>query len=106
MKYLLVASLPYSCAVFAGGQTISLKNTILLRNICKFMHLFPSVMPAYSLPLARREVQVRVDGNCFYRAVALALNGKTDKEFGHIKEMCNMVMTQNSATFRPYLFQH
>ena len=52
-------------------------------------------MPVYSLPVGRKEVEVCGDGNCFYRSVALALNGKSDENFGHIREMCNELMMAN-----------
>ncbi len=31
------------------------------------------------IPIGRREVRVQGDGNCFYRAVARALDSKTDE---------------------------
>lgn len=63
-------------------------------------------MLVYSLPLGRKELEVCGDGNCLYRSVALAVNGESDLNFGHIREMCNEVMIENPATFRQYLFRH
>ncbi len=63
-------------------------------------------MDLYSLPIGRKEVAVRGDGNCFYRAVALAIDGKSDKDFTNVRAMCNNIMLQHPSTFNPYLFTH
>ena len=63
-------------------------------------------MDLYSLPIGRKEAVVRGDGNCFYRAIALALDGKSDHDFANVRAMCNNVMIQHTTTFQPYLFAH
>jgi hypothetical protein len=37
-------------------------------------------MDLYSLPIGRKGVAVRGDGNCFYRVMALAIDGNSDKD--------------------------
>ena len=43
----------------------------------------------YSILAVRREVHVLGHGNCFYRAMALAVEGKTDLAYPVFRAMCN-----------------
>ena len=63
-------------------------------------------MDFYPLPIGRKEVAVRGDGNCFYRAIALAINGQNDRDFANVRAICNNIMLQHPNAFKPYLFTH
>ena len=56
------------------------------------------------IPIGRREVIVRGDGNCFYRAMALAIDKKTDKDHWQVRASCNNMMACFSDVFKPLLF--
>ena len=58
------------------------------------------------IPIGRREVRVQGDGNCFYRAVARALNGKTDRNYSKVRSLCNAVIEDFPQVFLPLLFTH
>ena len=52
----------------------------------------------------RREVKVRGDGNCFYRAIARAVDGKSDEAHLTFRDMCNEMITEYPEVFESYLF--
>ena len=56
-------------------------------------------MDFYPLPIGRKEV-VRGDGNCFYRAIALAINGQNDRDFANVRAICNNIMLQHPNAFK------
>lgn len=53
---------------------------------------------------ARREINARGDGNCFYRAIALAVDGKTDHAYRVFRAMCNEMIAEYPEVFEAYLF--
>lgn len=62
-------------------------------------------MRRFSLSVGRESKRnVRGDGNCFYQAIALAINGKSEENFGHVRDMCNEVMIQNLAISLYFLY--
>ena len=56
------------------------------------------------VPVGRRERKVRGDGNCFYRAMALAVNGSTDRDFATIRAICTKRIADYPDVFIAYLF--
>ena len=49
-------------------------------------------MNFYPLPIGRKEVVVRGDGNCFYGAIALAIDGKSGKDLRNTEQKkCNIL---------------
>ena len=48
-----------------------------------------------SVPAGRRDVNVRGDKNCFYRAMALAVDGKTDHAYPVFLAMCNKMIAHS-----------
>ena len=52
----------------------------------------------------RREIKVCGDGNCFYRAIARAVDGKTDEAHLTFRDMCNEMIAEYPDVFEPYLF--
>ena len=57
-----------------------------------------------SVPADRREVNVRGDRNCFYRAMALAVDGKTDCAYPVFRAMCNKMIAEYPKVFEAYQF--
>ena len=57
-----------------------------------------------SVPAGRREVNVRGDGYCFYRATALAVDGKTDHAYLVFRAMCNKMIAEYPKVFEAYQF--
>ena len=57
-----------------------------------------------SVPAGRREVNVRGDENCFYGAMALAVDGKTDHVYPVFRAMCDEIIAEYSKVFEAYQF--
>jgi hypothetical protein len=57
------------------------------------------------IPIGRREVQVRGDGNCFYRAMARALDGETDRSHSKVRSLCNDMIERIPKYLKPLLFR-
>ena len=57
-----------------------------------------------SIPAGRQEVNVRGDGNRFYRAMALAVDGKTDHAYPVFRAMCNDMIAAFPKVFEAYQF--
>ena len=57
-----------------------------------------------SILAGRREVNVCGDRNCFYRATALAVDGKTDHAYPVLRGMCNEMIAVYSKVFEAYQF--
>ena len=56
----------------------------------------------FSVPAGRREVNARGDGNCFYRAMALAVDGKTDHAYPVFRAMCNKMRAEYPKVCEAY----
>ena len=56
------------------------------------------------VPAGRPEVNVRGDGTCFCRAMALAVDGKTDHAYPVFRAMCNKVIAEYPKVFEAYQF--
>ena len=54
--------------------------------------------------IGRREVIVRGDGNCFYRAIARAIDEKSDKNHMKVRALCNNTLAHFPNVFEPLLF--
>ena len=52
-----------------------------------------------SIPAGRREVNVHGVGNCFYRAMALAVDGKTDHAYPVFRAMYNEMIAAFPKVF-------
>ena len=57
-----------------------------------------------SIPVGRREVNVRGDGNCFYRAMALAIDVKTVHAYPVFRAMCNRMIAEYPKVFEAYQY--
>jgi len=61
-------------------------------------------MASGNLPPQRREIVVRGDGNCFYRAVALWRDETNDKKDEEIRRLSSSLIEKNLKVFEPLLF--
>ena len=61
-------------------------------------------MAAGILPPQRREIVVRGDGNCFYRAIALWRNETGDRKHEEIRRLSSSFIEQHPQVFQPFLF--
>ena len=53
----------------------------------------------------RREIVVRGDGNCFYRAISLWNDTNSDQNYHEIRSLVNQIMALFPDKFEPFLFQ-
>ena len=61
-------------------------------------------MASGNLPPQRREIVVRGDGNCFYRAIALWRDETSDKKHEEIRRLRSSLIEKNPKVFEPLLF--
>ena len=61
-------------------------------------------MTSGNLPPQRREIVVRGDGNCFYRAIALRRDETSDKKHEEIRRLSSSLIDKNPKVFEPLLF--
>ena len=61
-------------------------------------------MSSGNLPPQRREVVVRGDGNCFYRAIALWRDELNDEKHEEIHRLSSSLIEKNPTVFEPLLF--
>ena len=61
-------------------------------------------MASGNLPPQRREVVVRGDGNCFYRAIALWRDEMRDEKHEEIHTLSSSLIEKNQTVFEPLLF--
>jgi len=61
-------------------------------------------MASGNVPPQRREVVVRGDGNCFYRAIALWRDEMTDEKHEEIRRLSSTLIEKNPKVFQPLLF--
>ena len=61
-------------------------------------------MASGNLPPQRREIVVRGDGNCFYRAIALWRDETSDKKHEEIRRLSSSLIEKNPKVFEPLLF--
>ena len=61
-------------------------------------------MASGNLPPQRREVVVRGDGNCFYRAIALWNDEVSDEKHEEIRRLSSCLIERNPKVFEPLLF--
>ena len=57
-----------------------------------------------NLPPQRREVVVRVDENCFYRAIALWRDEMSDEKHEEIHKLSSCLIEKNPMVFEPVIF--
>ena len=58
------------------------------------------------LPLRKREVVVRGDGNYFYRTIAMWSDGKSDRNHGEfIRRLCGEFIERHPYVFHSFLFK-
>ena len=62
------------------------------------------IMATGILPPQRREIVVRGDGNCFYRAIALWRDETSDRKHGEIRRLSSNFIEQHPQVFQPLLF--
>jgi hypothetical protein len=88
----------------AGGQTIRKRPNkyMPISLLKKSLNIYEMVL----IPIGTREVRVQGDGNCFYRAVARALDSKTDRNYSKVRSLCNAVIEDFPHVFLPLLFNH
>ena len=46
----------------------------------------------------------KLDGNCFYRAIALWRDETSDRKHGEIRSLCNSLIEKYPQVFQPLLF--
>ena len=61
-------------------------------------------MASGNVPPQRREVVVRGDGNCFYRAIALWRDEISDEKHEEICRLSSTLIEKNPKVFQPLLF--
>ena len=61
-------------------------------------------MASGNIPAQRREVVVRGDGNCFYRAIALWRGEISDEKHEEIQRLRSCLNENNPMVFEPLLF--
>ena len=61
-------------------------------------------MASGNLPPQRREIVVRGDVNCFYRAIALWRDEMTDEKYDEIRRLSSSLIEKNPKIFEPLLF--
>ena len=61
-------------------------------------------MASGNLPPQRREIVVRGDGNCFYRAIALWRDETSDKKHEEIRRLSSSLIEKNPKVFEPLFF--
>ena len=61
-------------------------------------------MAAGILPPQRRDIVVRGDGNCFYRAIALWRDETGDRKQEEIRRLSSSFTEQHPQVFQPFLF--
>ena len=62
------------------------------------------IMASGNLPPQTREIVVRGDGNCFYRAIALWRDETSDKKHEEIRRLSSSLIEKNPKVFEPLLF--
>jgi len=61
-------------------------------------------MPTGNVPPQRREVVVRGDGNCCYRAIARWRDEMSDEKHEEIRSLSSTLIDKNPKVFQPLLF--
>ena len=85
-------------------QVFSVKFTrtqpfLILANV-----FYIQIMVSGNLPPQRREVVVRGDGNCFYRAIALWNDEISNEKHEEIRRLSSTLIGRNPKVFEPLLF--
>ena len=68
------------------------------------LHSHKQITASGNLPPQRREVIVRVDENCFYRAIALWRDEMSDEKHEEIHRLSSCLIEKNPTVFEPLLF--
>ena len=75
------------------------KYSYIRRSKAKFTLKFMNIHEMSCTLTGRREVNVRRDGNCFYRAMALAVSGTTDEAHKFFRAVCNEMIAEYPEVF-------